>query len=194
MSQAVMLLAIIAHMTEDPSFMTMLDRIPDAIAEGVKMDGQICEYAHYFRCSDSIDVISRGITYAAMIEAELKIQETSNVNAHAYAASDYAHGPFAITNVSRPYIFTLVDKVTDSFTMQMYERMSEKNIFAMGITNKQEIAKKFPLSLLLPEWCEGIEGIFASIVILQLFACYLAVYRGKNPDVPEGVSKTVVTI
>jgi glucosamine--fructose-6-phosphate aminotransferase (isomerizing) len=137
MSQAVILLAIIANVIDDKSLMISIDRIPDAIIEGIKLEDSIREYANYYRYSNEVDIISRGIISAAMAEAELKIQETGNVNAHAYSASDYAYGPFAITNPSRPYIFTLVNKVTDSVAMSMNTKMSKKDIFAMGITNKK---------------------------------------------------------
>ncbi|AZS14309.1 SIS domain-containing protein [Paenibacillus lutimineralis] len=194
MSQALLLTKIMAEITGSAVLRNAVDNVPDAIAAALAHENLIREYASYFRYANSIDIFSRGITHAAMKEAELKIQETANVSARAYAASDYSHGPFSTTSHMRPCIFTLVDSVTDDFTMNLYRNMLKKDIFAMAITNKPELAKEFPLAIVLPENCEGICGAFSAVTVMQLFSCWLAIYRGINPDKPEGVSKTVVTI
>ncbi len=194
MTQAYLLSTIIGNMIDNDKVKKSIDNIPNTIKMALENEKQISEIVNYYRNSKSIFILSRGLTHAAMKEAELKVIETANVDARAYAASDYTHGPFSITNAKSSYFFVMVDETTNEFTLSLYKDMIKNNIFATVITNKEDIAKQFPLSILLKPVCEGIEGAFASVAVMQMFSCYLALYLGTNPDVPFGVSKSVVTV
>ena len=57
----------------------------------------------------------------------------------------------------------------------------------------KEYAEMADHSVVLPEECDGILGVYGCAIFSQLFACLLAIERGYNPDFPVGLSKVTVT-
>lgn len=193
-SQAFLMATIIAHYLHHPALLESLQAVPCCMEMALAQESAILELAHRTKNAPSLVLLSRGITSSIMQEAELKLQETATVDTRAYAASDYCHGPFSLTSEKPHYIFALVEQITDDFTLDVYQQMKKKNITATVITNKNAVAAQFANAILLPPQCEGLQGGFSITAIMQLLACHLAVLLEKNPDQPQGVSKSVVTI
>jgi glucosamine--fructose-6-phosphate aminotransferase (isomerizing) len=78
--------------------------------------------------------------------------------------------------------------------MDLHNKLrSEKQLYTTVVTNVKEYAEMADHSVVLPEECDGILGVYGCAIFSQLFACLLAIERGYNPDFPVGLSKVTVT-
>ena len=193
MTQLTLLTALAAHVSEDESLLAAVEKLADTVQAALCFEDEVADMVRYFHCCDNMFLIARGYSVGVVAEAELKIQETCYVRAMAYSSADYTHGPFAMTGHNSPSIFVAADKHTDHDIDALYKRVLERHVLCVCITNKTEIADRFPFAILLPHRCEGILGSFAAAVIFQFFASYLSILKGFNPDAPIGVSKRTLT-
>lgn len=193
MLQMALVSALTAYISNNVDLLGCIYKLDRSVQAALDMMEEVEKSVEYFRFIDECFILSRGLSYGLAAEAELKIQETCYINAHGYAVSDYAHGPITLISPMRPGIFIEVDKTTNANVREMYNRFYKQGVYALVITNDSSIASEYPASLLLPEWCEGIPGIFAAGTLIQMFACFLSVLKGHDPDAPKGHSKITVT-
>lgn len=194
-TQLTLLTAIVAYISQEHSLIQLLDELPTIIQKSYQLEDQVQNIIPVLRNSEHIMIFGRGLLYGLVQETELKIQETSYLDARCYAASDYQHGPIATALRFVPNIFFIADKNTNKSIIDLHERLKkEKYIYSLIITNNQEIAKIGDISILIPEDFDDIKAVFAGAVVSQMLACLLSLSRGYNPDSPEGVSKHTVTI
>ena len=101
-------------------------------------------------------IFGRGLLYALAQECELKIQETSYLDARCYTASDYQHGPIATALPFVPTIFFIADEKTDGSIIKLHKRLKEeKNIYSVIVTNNSDIAKLSDAFILIPRKYDG---------------------------------------
>ena len=194
LSQLAIVSALVFTICGEQNLDERYGRISSIVAKTIELKDQIEKVLPAFRNVHNIMIFGRGLSYALALETELKIQETSYLNARAYASSDYRHGPIATTDRFVPAIFFLTDKTTDSDTVDLLSRLKkEHKINSLIVTNKEEFAKLGDMSVILPKEAEGLDGIFSLAVFSQMFACLLSLSRGYNPEAPVGVSKITVT-
>ncbi|MCK5416094.1 glutamine--fructose-6-phosphate transaminase (isomerizing) [Candidatus Parcubacteria bacterium] len=124
-------------------------------------------------------------------EGALKLKEISYLHAEAYPAGEMKHGPIALIDED----FLCVVIAPNDSTLE-HSRITVDEIKARGgkvflLTNKDvkgfsDIDYRF----ILPEVNELLSPITTTIV-LQLFAYYMAIELGKNPDQPRNLAKSV---
>lgn len=194
MTQLVLLALLAAYMSDDEVLFETLHQIPEIIEMALLYKEQVSVIVAYFRNVDRINIFGRGLLYALSMESELKIQETSMIDARAYASSDYRHGPIATVNRYIPSIFYIADKETNSCIIDLFHVLkNEKQVTTFVITNKKEIAEQSDFSIVFREEIDGLKALIASAVITQMFACLLSLARGLDPDQPDGIAKVTIT-
>lgn len=196
MAQVTLLLALASYISENQSLLEVLDYVPTMIENSLQLEDQIRSIIPLFRNTDRILILARGLLYAVGLESELKIQETSYVDARCYASSDYQHGPIATTNRFVPTLFFVADEKTDEDTLNLRKQMvKEKKISSVVVTNNKRVFEEVDVGIQLPSDGFGnISAMYSCIVFSQMFACLLSIARGYNPDEPVGVSKKTVTL
>ncbi|MFU7517195.1 SIS domain-containing protein [Clostridium sp. HCS.1] len=194
-TQLTILISLAAYISKNQDLLHLINELPEIVQESYALENQVNDIIPLFRNSEHLLIFGRGLLYALALESELKIQETSYLDARCYAASDYQHGPIATALPFVPTIFFIADKKTNESIIQLHQRLKkEKNIYSLIITNNHEIANLGDASILIPEKYDGLKAVFVCAVISQMFACLLSISRGYNPDKPTGVSKHTVTI
>lgn len=194
-TQLTILIALAYQISENQELFNLLEQLPDSIKDSFQLENQVQNVIPFFRNSEHLLIFGRGLLYGLVQESELKIQETSYLDARCYSASDYQHGPIATSLSFVPTIFFIADKQTDKSIIQLHQRLKEeKNIFSLIISNKDNISELGDLSIKIPHQYDGLSAVFVCAIISQMFACLLSIARGYNPDSPIGVSKHTVTI
>ena len=194
MTQAALVLELAALIADDQAQVAAIEGCGPLLAASHSCEEAIRQALPMFRNASSIFVIGRGYAYAVALEAELKLQEASYVNARAYASSDYQHGPIANTDRFTPYVFFLTDAKTDGTTAALLAKLKQLyRITALVVTNKDEYMAAGDYAVRLPDGCEGPMAVFGLGVFAQTFACLLSFARGYHPDKPVNLSKTTVT-
>ena len=194
LTQMTILLGLVAKISGSKALSSQLKKAPEVIEKCFEIEKQIYQILPMYRNANQVYLFARGLLYALANETELKIIEASYLDARCYASSDFYHGPISMTPRFMPNIFFIADSTTNETTIELHNKLKdEKNLYTMIVTNDEKISKLANHSVLLPEECDGILGVYGCAVFSQLFACLLAIERGYNPDFPEGLSKVTVT-
>ena len=184
------------YISGDGELLDTLDKAPEIVAAALTgLEAQVRDVVRFYRETEHLLLVGRGLMDALANEAELKIQETSYLDARCYGSADYRHGPIATAQRFVPYMFFLADKKTDYCGQALLKRLKEETgIWCTVITNKPELAALGDTSVLLPPEYDGIKAVFTAAVFAQMFSCLCSLSRGFNPDAPKGVSKKTVTV
>ncbi|NJP04071.1 isomerizing glutamine--fructose-6-phosphate transaminase [Candidatus Gracilibacteria bacterium] len=131
----------------------------------------------------SLFIIGRGSLYPIALEASIKIQEVSYINAVGFAAGELKHGPIALIEKRVPCLVLGDDQETVSNAMELKARGAR----IIGISPTK--ADVFDEWLKVPD-CDGAQAI-ASIIPVQILAYHLALLKGLDPDMPRNLAKSV---
>jgi glucosamine--fructose-6-phosphate aminotransferase (isomerizing) len=193
-TQLAIISALAAYISDNNDFIDEILHLKEIVSESLLIEDQIRKIIPLYRNASNILIFGRGLLYALGLETELKIQETSYLDARCYASSDYQHGPIAATRRFIPTIFFIADNHTNDSIISLYNRLKkEYKIFSTVVTNNKNLIKDADEIIELPTNHEGLKAVFSCTVFSQMFSCLLSIARGYNPDAPEGVSKKTVT-
>lgn len=193
-TQMLLLSMLGAEWSGNAAEMERLQGISDLVERVYLQEKSIGEIAKSWNYITECYLIARGLLLPIAEECEIKMQETSQIHAHAYSAAEFLHGPISLVSPRAPVLAFACDKHTDESVFKTIARVQKDGARVCLITNKQEIAKELKDDpILLPQEAEGVSGAFAAATAIQLLACMLSVFRGKNPDSPHGLTKITVT-
>lgn len=156
-----------------------------------KANIQYLAYQHFN--NEDLFFIGRNIDYALSLEGSLKLKEISYIHSEAYAAGELKHGTISL----------VVDD-TLVIAVASYGRLVEKTLgnalevkargaHVMGITTeslKQKVGAVTDEIITIPDTHEVLLPSLA-VLPLQLFAYYVALYRGCDIDKPRNLAKSV---
>ena len=196
LTQVTVLTALAAYISGDEELLRTLDEAPAIVEKALAvLEPQVRDVVRFYRETEHLILVGRGLMDALANEAELKIQETSYLDARCYGSADYRHGPIATAQRFVPYIFLLADGHTNYCGQALLERLKEEaGIWCTVVTNRPQLAALGDMSVLLPQEYDGIQAVFSGAVFAQMFACLCSLSRGFDPDNPKGVSKKTVTV
>lgn len=193
-AQMAVLAVLVAKISGDKDLQEHVNRIPEAIEQAFALKKQVEELSQRYRYLDECVVLARGIAYPIALELAIKLQETCYVRATGFALSNFAHGPLAILHRSMGAILLAIDKNTDDNVPEMQRRIAAMGTEILLITNKRQLVKtNVGRVILLPDWCEGVCGVFAVTTMVQLLACGISSEKSINPDSPRCLTKVTVT-
>lgn len=169
-----------------------IKKLPLQAKEILKRSEQIEAIAEKYNHLPNFFYIGRSYMYPASLEAALKLKEISYINAQAYPAGELKHGPIALIDEECPTIALC----------------SNQHTYTKLLSNLMEVkARKGPIIAFASKGCVGLEAIaddifwlpeicdeFAAVPIsiaLQLFAYYMAKFRGCDIDQPRNLAKSV---
>ncbi len=136
---------------------------------------------------EDLYIIGKGWNYPMALESAIKIQEVSYVHAEGFPAGELKHGPIALIEEGTPCIvLTGNDEVLQDILSNAQE-LKARGAMIIGIG-----PKKFDV---FDEWIKvpdaGTAQALLNIMPIQVLAYFLAVKRGKNPDMPRNLAKSV---
>jgi glutamine---fructose-6-phosphate transaminase (isomerizing) len=136
--------------------------------------------------------LGRKYNYPVALEGALKLKEVSYIHAEGYSAGEMKHGPIALIDENFP---TMVIAPSDSVYEKMVSNIQEVKarkgpVIAIATEGNEEIKELVDDVLYIPKTLEMLTPIL-SIIPLQLFAYYIAVAHGLDPDKPRNLAKSV---
>ena len=135
-----------------------------------------------------IFIIGRAGNYAMAMEAAIKIQEASYIHAEGFAGGELKHGPIALIEKGMPCIALVAnDEVKDDILNNAMEVRSRGG-YIIGIAPENN--EIFDFWIQVPDE-DSIASPIMNIIPVQILAYYLAVLRGKDPDKPRNLAKSV---
>ena len=137
--------------------------------------------------------IGRNIDYAVCMEGSLKLKEISYVHSEAYAAGELKHGTISLIDDNTLVIALatqtkLVDKMISN--VREVRARGAKVLFVTSENCQEKLHEVAEDVIVIPEISDLLSASL-SVIPLQFFAYYIALYRGCNIDKPKNLAKSV---
>lgn len=146
-------------------------------------------YTHIDDCL----VLGRGLNQSTALEIALKLTETAQVNAKGFSIADFMHGPIVMVRRALPAIVVAPSGRASDQMIEMTRRLSEGGAEVVALSDDERVLELGRTALALPAVRHEIMSPFTAVTAGQLFANYLTVTRGLNPDIVPGLNKVTVT-
>lgn len=137
--------------------------------------------------------IGRNMDSAVCLEGSLKLKEVAYLHSEAYPAGELKHGPISLIEddmlvVALATIEELFDK-----TMANIKEVKARgaDVLCVTLEGMEEQAAKIADSVITVPAVHPVLQPSLSIIPLQLFAYYVALYRGCDVDKPRNLAKSV---
>ncbi|OYT34905.1 MAG: hypothetical protein B6U87_01295 [Candidatus Aenigmarchaeota archaeon ex4484_52] len=155
--------------------------IPDFIKKTKKI-------AEYTKNQKDFYYIARGINFAICLEGALKLKEISYIHAEGMPAGELKHGTIALIKKKTPVVAINPFDYTYNETLNNIQEAKARESYIIGISDIEN--SNYDCIIKIPKIKEIFYPIMC-IIPLQLLAYYLAIIRGKNPDKPRNLAKSV---
>lgn len=150
---------------------------------------KISNIANNFKANNMF-ILGKGSDEFIAKEGALKIKEISYVHSEGYSSSSLKHGPFALLDENFPVIILNLDQNHYTKTMNCYQEVSSRNAPIIFITNNHSICNDYTCEYILVPENKSYASLLG-IIPIQLFAYYLSIKKGINPDKPKNLAKVV---
>jgi glutamine---fructose-6-phosphate transaminase (isomerizing) len=172
-----------------------LEKLPDIVETVIlTQEEKVKKLAHKYRDANIFFFLGRGINTATAFEGRLKLMEIAYVPAIAYPAGESKHGPISLVEPGFPVVFICPrDGQTHKTLIGNIQEMKARGASIISIIEEgdEEIKAMSDDYVEIPAGIPEVLSPIPFIVPLQLFAYYMAVERGVNPDMPRNLAKSV---
>ncbi len=203
-----------AYMPGGEALQSGIQQIPELVAAALKSEDAIARLAERYVFARNCVVLGRVFQYSTAREMALKLEETCYVLSTPFSTADFRHGPAALIESGLPVILFAPPGRTIDDSLELLQLLRERGADCMVITEEERLRELATISILLklPEVAGGIvhergtagdvkaknvAELLAPIPYIvpgQLFAQYLALAKGLNPDQPRGLTKVTRTL
>jgi len=169
-------------------------QIPDIVERVIEsQEENIKQLAKKYRDKNVFFFLGRGISTATAMEGRLKLMEIAYIPSIAYPAGESKHGPISLIQPGFPVVFICPPDETRKTLMGNIMEMKARGAQIIAIIEEgdEEIKE------LADDYIEIVKGVpevlspIPYVIPLQLFAYYMAVERGCDPDKPRNLAKSV---
>jgi glucosamine--fructose-6-phosphate aminotransferase (isomerizing) len=179
---------------ERPDLLEAMQQVPGTIEKMfADLEETIAARSERYTFMDSCTVLARGINYATAKEIGLKLQECCLINPEPWSAADYMHGPIAALQPGAPVILLAPKDQSLGSMMEVGEAVRQREGELIVLSDDDEPLALARVPMRLPDMGGGYWSPIVIAAAGQLFAYYLAVHRGLNPDKPRGLRKVTLT-
>ena len=148
----------------------------------------IKDMARKIKDSNAIFYIGRGIDYWASDEAALKLKEISYINTDSYSSGELKHGTIALIEKNTPVIAIITQEGTNSVVRSNLEEAVSRG--ATGYVISLESLAYSKDDIIIPNVAHYLTPM-VSVVVCQMLAYYVALYKNNDIDKPKNLAKSV---
>ncbi len=167
-------------------------KIPILIQETLKNIKDIELLAKKYSGASNFLFVGRKYSYPVAMEGALKLKEISYIHSEGYSSGEMKHGPIALIDENFPtFAICPKDSVYEK-TLSNIQEIKARNgkVIAITTMGNEEIKSLVDDVIYIPEVNEVLSPIL-SVIPVQVFAYYMAVSFGYNPDMPRNLAKSV---
>jgi glucosamine--fructose-6-phosphate aminotransferase (isomerizing) len=171
-----------------------LKEIPDIIERTIKANEEkIKQIVGKYKDSRAFIFLGRGISTATSLEGRLKLMEIAYVPAYAFPAGESKHGPISLVEPGVTAIFICPKDRTRKTIIGNIMEMKSRGASIISVVEEgdEEIKRLSDDYLEVAGEVPEVLSPIAFVIPLQLFAYYMAVEKGYNPDMPRNLAKSV---
>jgi glucosamine--fructose-6-phosphate aminotransferase (isomerizing) len=175
--------AVVAHWLGDEVLIASVARIPEALAEAVRIEWS--GFTEFARDAGSLYVLGRGPSFPVGHETALKLKETCALHAEAYSVAEVMHGPWELMQEGFPVLVYAPGDAAHGNTMEAVGKMQKvgADVKVVGSGGLGHAGTGHPM--LDP--------------ITMMLTGYMAIERlaqalGRDPDRPRLLKKVTETV
>jgi len=174
------------------SMIGSLRNLPRAVQDVLNQAMLIEALANKYAGARDMFFIGRSINYPVALEGALKTKEISYVHGEGFPAGEMKHGPLALLSKDSPVLAIAIKDHTYDKMLGNISEVSARGspVIAIGYEGDTELARYADDVI----WIREIPPVLSPvpvIVVLQLWAYYIAKARGCPIDKPRNIAKTV---
>ncbi|MDR2111021.1 MAG: glutamine--fructose-6-phosphate transaminase (isomerizing), partial [Spirochaetaceae bacterium] len=178
--------------TDLAAYIGALEKIPGQAGLILQDQENIQRFASTQFNKSKVFFMGRLFDYAVSLESALKLKEISYTHSEAFAAGELKHGPIALVDQSTLVVAictqsSLFDKM-DSNIKEVKARGAAAAVITYDDTDYFD--KTADVVFRIPRTLDGFTPIL-SVIPCQLYAYYISVQRGLDPDKPRNLAKSV---
>src|SRR6266852_8016915 len=199
-----------------------IEQLPELAAAALKSEETVKRVAERYVHAHDCVVLGRVFQYSTAREMALKLEETCYVVSTPFSTADFKHGPAAIIERGLPVIIFAPPGRTSAEAHELLQWLHERGADCLVVTEDERLLElaTVPVPLKLPAYGRdssrpspgtgraeskndpakdahtNITELLAPIPYIipgQLFAHYLALAKGLNPDQPRSLTKITRT-
>ncbi len=171
-----------------------LERIPEIVENIIQsQEEDVKRLARKYRDKECFFFLGRGVSSASALEGRLKLLEIAYAPSIAYPAGESKHGPISLIEPGFPVFFICPRDGTRKTIIGNIMEMKARGASIIAVIEEGDNEIK-SLADDCIEIMKGLPEILSPIpyvIPLQLFAYYMAVERGHDPDKPRNLAKSV---
>ncbi|WP_291427041.1 SIS domain-containing protein [Deinococcus sp.] len=180
-------LPVLAELGGDHALTAALEALPTDLRRTLELEEQAAALARRYRFADQLLILGRGLNYGVAQEAALKLKETSGVHAEAYSAAEFSHGPRRLIVSGLPVLGLSAADVAWPATQAAYAELLGQG------ADLRTIGPAQGSTLTTPAGAHPLLAPACTALAFYLFAAYVALERGLDPDHPPLLSKVTRT-
>ncbi|MFH1056517.1 MAG: glutamine--fructose-6-phosphate transaminase (isomerizing) [Candidatus Micrarchaeota archaeon] len=169
------------------------DALSSAVQQGVDWNKDVLRsLARDFKFKEHVYFLGRGVNYAIAMEGALKLKEISYIHAEGMPAGELKHGTLALVEKGTPVV--LLNPHDETFVDCLNNGIEAKSRGAKIIGVSDGENANYDVLIRLPKMENPLLYAVVEVVPLQLLAYYSAVERGRDPDKPRNLAKSVTVL
>lgn len=166
--------------------------LPERIERVILNEPKVKEMAKHCGDPKSLFFIGRNIDYAVALEASLKLKEISYIHSEAYAAGELKHGTISLIEEGRTVIaLACCERLFEKLLSNIKEvKARGAHVIACAAEGHAEIAKEAEEVIYIPQ-TDPLLAASLEVIPFQIYAYYVALYKGCDIDKPRNLAKSV---
>jgi glucosamine--fructose-6-phosphate aminotransferase (isomerizing) len=136
---------------------------------------------------EDLYIIGKSWNYPMALESAIKIQEVSYIHAEGFAGGELKHGPIALIEERTPCIVLAGNDEVLPDILSNAVQLKARGAQVIGVS--PESNEIFDEWIRVPD--AGPAQAIVNIIPIQVLSYFLAVQRGKDPDMPRNLAKSV---
>lgn len=190
------LFALLSTALDDshPERLEHLRRAADVIERALGLDDAVHQLVERYAEMNGCVVLGRGFNQCTAMETAHQLTETSGISAQPYSAAEFQHGAIAQIASGFPCLLFAPDGKAFGTMASLAEKLRAQHPALICIAHDPAFLAGSETAIRIPaavaEWVSPL----AYSVAGQLFAYWLSVVKGLNPDAPRGVARATKTV
>ncbi|MBR4073721.1 MAG: glutamine--fructose-6-phosphate transaminase (isomerizing) [Clostridia bacterium] len=166
--------------------------LPEKIESIVAQKEKIANLAKGCGDPESLFFIGRNMDYAVSLEASLKLKEISYIHSEAYAAGELKHGTISLIEEGRTVVALACCKAFFDKMMSNIKEVKARGAYVLACTNEgdERIEAEAEQVIYVPEIHPMLTAA-VEVIPFQIYAYYVALYKGCDIDKPRNLAKSV---
>jgi glucosamine--fructose-6-phosphate aminotransferase (isomerizing) len=187
-----------AALEPDAAIRNDLPGIPGWIEQALRVEATVEALAKELASApgglDRCVIVGRGFEYATAREWALKLKELAHVFADPYSAADFLHGPIALVQPGIPVLVLAPAGAPAEGQIELLRDLRARGVDTVVVSDVAETRALGRWSIELPAAIPEPLRPIVSIVPAQLFAYYLTMAKGLDPEAPRNITKVTRTV